>query len=60
MSVYQLEATRHAITITIKQRKLVLDEFGPELDAGYVAFARAELKSLILIRRAIIDEAATR
>ena len=56
----QHEAALHAIIVTIKQRKLILDEFEPELEAGYVAFARAEIKPLILIRRANIDEAATR
>jgi len=60
MATDQLTAARHVITVNIKQRNVVLNEFGNQLDAVYLVFAQSELLSMILIRRAIIDELGKR
>ena len=52
----RLFATRQVITVQIKQKQAELDEFASQVDSNYLDFMRADLKSMILIRKAIIDE----
>lgn len=52
----RLTAARHVITVQIKQKKAEIDEFGEEVDSAYRAFLEADLRAMVLIRKAIIDE----
>jgi len=58
--VERLHAMRQVIVANIQEKKSMLDDFRYELDPRFYDFTLAELKALIQIRKAIIDEIARR
>jgi len=48
------------LCVTIRNRKRAMEEHKYELDAQYLEFLEVEMKTLIILRRRMLDEISTR